>query len=316
MSIDRWAERAQDLALRGDFAGAAALFERAAADLLGARRLDDALSALLAAARLQMMLGNAQGPGDWRRDSGFARAAALLADAEVPARQRQRIAEVRHLQAELADYTGDVAARERAWTAARDLASGEARVFALRRLAEIARDTDRPADMIPLLDEALQISRDPEQQADTALFLSMAHHALGQLDRAEAAIERLPLTGAPSPLLARLHGQRGVLALARDRIDDALTHALAARSTAVALADAQNYLAASLLLVMIYQHGGRELDAYDTLIRARTSLTDLLGGQAAGLVQPALDAFEARHGEAGMATLHAQWVAMRQAKGA
>ena len=56
----------------------------------------------------------------------------------------------------------------------------------------------------------------------------------------------------------------------------------------------------------------RLVDAYDALLRARASLTDLLGEQAAGLVQPALDVFEERLGPAAFDAVHAEWAERRR----
>lgn len=59
------------------------------------------------------------------------------------------------------------------------------------------------------------------------------------------------------------------------------------------------------------EQAGRHVAAYDTLIRARESLRDLLGDDGAGLIQPALSAFEQRHAD-DLDAIHAAWVEQRQ----
>ena len=113
-------------------------------------------------------------------------------------------------------------------------------------------------------------------------------------------------------LRARALGQRGVIALAAGDQDKALEHALAARELAVAATHVPTYLSATMLVFMIHDLADRPLEAYDTLMRARASLSDLHGDQGAGLVQPAIDSYAERLGQETAEELHQRWVAWRQ----
>ena len=58
----------------------------------------------------------------------------------------------------------------------------------------------------------------------------------------------------------------------------------------------------------------RFVDAYDTYIRARESLGQLLGDHAKGLVQPAIQLFEERLGKAKFDEVWQDWVTRARAR--
>lgn len=70
--------------------------------------------------------------------------------------------------------------------------------------------------------------------------------------------------------------------------------------------------ARDLVLRGAFDQAGDTLRAYDTLLRARASLQDLVGAEGAGLVQPAVDTFAEELGTEAFEALHERWVAWRR----
>lgn len=237
-------------------------------------------------------------------------------DLREPLATGPALADVRRLRAELTDATGDPAARRAAWAAWYAVVDGPLAISALRRLAAIAKETDDVAAMLPWLDEAIERARvDPrlrDAYLDALLERAAAH--LNQQAFARAAVDLRTIEGAltaePSVFRARWRGLSALLARGQGAPDAALSACLEARALAVACRDVPIYVSATLLLVALHQEADRPVDAYDTLIRARESLRDLLGEPGAGLIQPALSAFEAQLGD-GLDAVHAAWVAQR-----
>jgi len=86
-----------------------------------------------------------------------------------------------------------------------------------------------------------------------------------------------------------------------------------ARAGAVANRDAITYLATSSLIAGLHEDAGRRVDAYDTYMRTRASLEQLLGPQGRELAQPAITLFEERLGPAAFKDVWDAWVARRRA---
>jgi tetratricopeptide (TPR) repeat protein len=297
------AERAQALAVAGRWTEAAALFQQAADALEAQGRGAEAFEPLVTAARLQASAGDR------------ALATALLKRATRWAHSLARRSAVATALGEMADQSGEPGARTAAWTAATNVGDDALTVMARFRLSQVAKAANDPAGMNEHLTAALAVAerRDaPAQLAEVLLERTVALIALGQHDSAGADLARAARV-TPSDergLQARIRGQRGVLAAAQDRVQDALDDALAARALAVEASDAGAYLAASQLAVLCYEATGQPVLAYDTVLRAKTSLGDLLGEGGQQLVEPALQAFMQRHA-ADLDAIHAEWVALR-----
>jgi len=286
----------------GDVATAAHTFERAG-DALTVDR--DAASALVSAARLRLNAGE------------VAAAEVLLDRAERRARAAGDVVEVLRVRAELADQRGDADVRRSAWEAVRDAGDARQRTFALTQLGSIAQAGGDAAAAARRFDEALASldgDADPLLVAELRLELAISLTAAGDHARAAAELDAIALPADDAGVAARIVGQRGVLALARGDTAGALAFAEQARAAAVGRDDVITYLGASSLIAMVHESEGRLVDAYDTYVRARESLVALLGEQARGLVQPAIDLVEQRLGPERFAEVWNAWVARRRAE--
>lgn len=298
---DRLMAEAQRRILAGDLAGAVGLLER----LARIRRAPaERVNALITAARLHLMLDAPE------------KAAALLDRAEPLASRAGLLADTLRVRAEWADKAADHATRRDAWRAWYAEVDGAHAISALRRLAAIAKEQDDSAAMLPLLDEAITraaASIDLNEACVDALLERVAVHLnLQAVDAAAADLGRVEalLSDEPTAFRARWMGLRALVAHARGDLDAAVRRCIEARALAVACRDVPSYLSATMVLVALHEQRAQLVDAYDTLIRARESLRDLLGEPGAGLVQPALSGFEQRLGDE-LAAVHAAWVARR-----
>lgn len=297
---DELIAEAQRLALAGDFAGAAPIFER-----LAELRTDpdERVQAFIAAARLRMMCQQPE------------QAAALLRTARSIAPASQQAGLLR-AEAECADAQGDPDARRAAWEAVLAVSEGAAAVSAARKRAVIEKAQDDGAAMLPWLQAAIDHAQgaDLQDARIDALLERAAVHLNGQAIEPAAAdlqaVEAL-LSDEPSSFQARHRGLSALLSHARGDMDEARRQTIEARALSVACRDVPSYLSATMMLMALDEQAGRHVAAYDTLIRARESLRDLLGDDGAGLIQPALSAFEERHAD-DLDAIHAAWVEQRQ----
>jgi hypothetical protein len=297
---DELIAEAQQRALAGDLQGAAPIFER-----LAQLRRDPAeqVQALISAARLRMMLDEP------------AYAATLLQQARTIAPPQQHAALLR-AEAECADAQGDLDARRAAWEAVLAVTQGADAVSAARKRAAIEKAQDKGEAMLPWLavaidhaqGEALQDARIDALLERAAVYLNLQKPALAQADLQTTAGL---LTDEPSSFRARHTGLGALVSHARGDLPGARLQAVEARALAVACRDVPSYLSATMMLMAIDEQAGDMVQAYDTLIRARESLRDLLGDDGASLVQPALSAFEARNAGQ-LDAIHAAWVEQRQ----
>jgi hypothetical protein len=297
------AQLAVQLAQQGDFAGAGDALGRAAHAYRARGLLADAARVWIAAARMATAAD--------RPD----RAARFLADADAPARATGQLAELLAARAELADQTADAPAREAAWRACVEAGDPELASKAWHRIGALARELLDAPLLHEAIEQALAIAvagDDRNAEADLRIELAVAvapgdpRRALAELDRVEAALD-----GASSELRSRLLGQRGVVALIEERLDDAAAFARESRALAVEANAVPSYLAATSLLVMIHERRNDHLAALDEILRARASLIDLLGEQGGALVDPALAMFEDRIGSERYRELVAAWRAAR-----
>ncbi len=290
----------------GDYRTAADRFERAGRILVGVRP-DDAVNALLSGAQLHLL------------DQEPSRAADLVARVRALAP-----GDVRGLRAhaEIVDVTGDATARADAWQAVADAGDTAQRSAALGRLGAQARaagDHARVAALTETLLAELPAEAPASDRAELLLDLATARTAAHEIDIAATALdqaEALVPPGDDDPLVilrARLTGQRGLVALARGDHATALHLGEQARAAAVAMRDVMTYLGAASLIAMVHEQAEHLVDAYDTYVRARESLADLLGPEARGLVEPAIQLFEERLGAARFAEVWDAWVAHRRA---
>ena len=302
---DRLLTQARDLVLRGAFDEAAPMYEEGGRRLLDAGNQVEAVAVLVAASRLRAMLGELD------------EAAQHLDQLDELARHIGKQGEVARARAEIADQRGDARARGQAWQAVLDSGDETQRLHALLRLTDVARAQEDPARVADLLAEALAHvpASETAAQADIHIERAVALCALGHHDQAGALLDAAePLAGDDQVLHARIAGQRGVIALAQDDVEQALVHGEVARSRAVAATDIPTYLAANMLIYMAYRQAGDTLRAYDTLLRTRVSLEELVGPDGAQLVQPALDAFAEQLGPQAFDAVHERWVTWRQAQ--
>ncbi|HEY4059929.1 MAG TPA: hypothetical protein VGM39_25110 [Kofleriaceae bacterium] len=290
----------------GDLANAAVKFERAA-ELLAPTRPEDAFHALESAARIALI----------RTDVATARM--LLERARPLARDRVRLL---RLEAEVADLGDDPAAREAAWTAVAIEGDVAERLTALLKLGNFARTQQRHASSAAYFTEALrELPPDAEPYARSEILLDLAQvrtannelaAALTALDDAEASVPAIN-EDKIAILRNRIAGQRAVVAYTSGDIDAALRAANTVRERAVEVDDVMTYVGASALIAMIYERRDQLVDAYDTYIRARESLAQLLGPDGRGFVAPAVQMFEARLGPDRFAVVWNEWVARRRA---
>jgi tetratricopeptide (TPR) repeat protein len=296
--------RAASAAQAGDLPAAALAFDEAA-EALAATSPADAVLALESLCRIRLIEGALPA----------AQAALARIDALGPPTSRTR-----RLAAEVADAAGDPVARRTAWRAFADLASTAAdRSEAHAHLALIAREANDLTTSVAEIDAALEAhgaSADPLvvsalllERAISAGALQWFEVAVADLDRAEAGLSDLADDGG---LRARILGHRGVVAMASGEPAAALAYAEASRDAAVAASDVTTYLAAASLIALVHEHAGRLVDAYDTLMRAKASIGDLLGRDAQGLISPAIGEFEARLGPSRFKEVWDAWVASRR----
>jgi tetratricopeptide (TPR) repeat protein len=313
MTAQQLLARAIEATHAGDYHRAAEHFERAAA-LTGSP--DDTAAALESAARLRLLVHD------------VARAAALVERADAVSPGSPRILRVR---AELADGTGDAEARAAAWQAVAERGLTEHRVHALAQLGYLARArgdhaatarwfaaaldraVDRAVDRAGTRPEVAGAD-DPLLVGELRLELAIAHTAAGKHDAAAAQLDALDasLPVDDDGLRSRVLGQRGVLAMARGDHAGALAYAERARDAAVARSDATTYLAAATLIANLHEVDGRLVDAYDTYLRTRESLADLLGEPGRAMVAPAIELFKQRLGKPRFDEVWAAWVARRR----
>lgn len=298
MTAERLLAQAIEATNAGDYRQAAESFERAAAL---AAAPDDAAAAFESAARLHIML----------RD--LDRAAALVERADATAPGSPRLLRVR---AELADGVGDVHARVAAWQAVAERGLAEHRVHALTQLGYLARELGDHAAAATRFAAAVDhggpvdpwLARELGLEIVIALTEAGDHHgATARLDALEAGLPR-----DDRGLAGRVLGQRGVLAMARGDHARALDYAERARAAAVGRDDVMTYLAASTLIAGLHEAAGRLVEAYDTYVRARESLADLLGDQGRAMVAPAIQLFEERLGAPRFEEIWTAWVRRRR----
>jgi tetratricopeptide (TPR) repeat protein len=304
-SLDPLLASAVAAASAGDLPTAIARFAEAADQLTPTRPADAAL-ALESLVRLHLIQG----------DAAAARAALSRIVALAPDSPR-----LPRLRAELVDVTGEPADRRAAW---RDVAEqAEApreRSHAHGQIAMIARATGDLPGAIAALEAALATLDDdagPLARGELLLELSITYVTGHQFDAARAAADQAEAAATAAAvddgLRLRVTGQRGVIALAAGDATAALTYAEATRAGAVATRDVTTYLAAASLIAMIHEQAGRLVDAYDTYMRAKASLGELLGAEAQGLITPAIALFEERLGPARFREVWDGWVAARRA---
>jgi len=288
---------------RGDFRTAADRFERAGA-ILGPVRPDDAVNAYESAARLRLTLDDPR------------RAAANVARAMKVKPDSPRVAKI---NAEVTDRTGDLATRKAAWMAVVDAGDGDARRQANLQLATISRagnEHQLAESYFAAVLEELDAEADPTMRPELLIEIAIsrtAYHDYAKAEEALAAAEQLIAPEDPDGMHARIAGQRGLMAFSQEDFETALSLAGTARDGAVGRNDVMTYLAASSLIAAVYEQTERHVEAYDTYVRARESLGELLGEQAKGLVQPAITLFEERLGPDKFKQVWDAWVAMRRA---
>lgn len=265
---------------------------------------EEAARALIQAARIAVLVAPEQ-------------ADELLDLAEPTAIAQGLLADLWRARAEVASGRGVGA--DAAWQRAASAGEAPQRSSALLHLADLRRTANDPAGAAAALAEALALPslREPERAApliiDRAACLAASGDdaaALQELARAEALSARL---GHPPALHARLLGQQSAMALKDGQLPAALSLLLTARQRAVAASDVQVYLGVVVLLTGVYLALEQEVDAYDTMVRARVSLKDLLGPPGEALVQPAIAAFAERLGDR-FDVVRDQWIAARRAQ--
>jgi tetratricopeptide (TPR) repeat protein len=289
-------------ASRGDLAAAAKAFERAANEIPSEQTAEIA-KALESVVRLQTMTNEAK-----QAAASLERLAKIAPDDGV----------VLRLQAELADKTGDLPARRAAWQAVADEGSGSDRVFALTQLGQIAREVgDHERALTQFTSAARQVDRvgQPLLAAEIVFEVAVTLTAMNRPDEASSVLIELDavLPDEDGGMRARIEGHRGLISAGRGDLAAALVHGERARSLAVGTNNVMTYLAASTLIAGVHQQAGRLIDAYDTLVRARESLSDLLGPEGKELVSPAVQLFEQRLGPTEFQKVWEAWVAQRQA---
>jgi tetratricopeptide (TPR) repeat protein len=291
----------------GDYKTAAARFERAGKLLVGKSnkrspaRTRDAAAAFESAARCYLMLGDTE----------------QALDAVKKARKLQpQSARVARVNAEVADRIGYVPTRRRAWQEVLATGAADQQLFAHLKLANIAREIDEhalAAKHFASALAALQPSDEPTLRPELHLEIAIAHTSAGEFALAEAALAQADQHTNDPGMRARITGQRGALALARGDDQTALRLAESARAQAVERHDVMTYLGAAQLIATIHERANRLIDAYDTYIRTRESLADLLGDAGRELAQPAITLFEERLGPEKFREVWDAWVARRRA---
>ncbi|MGE0870543.1 MAG: hypothetical protein AB7P03_18405 [Kofleriaceae bacterium] len=286
---------------RGDFDAAADAFERAANDLPPDQKASIA-SALESVIKLRIAANQAA-----QAALSLERLKGISADPTVELR----------LRAELADKEADLHGRRMAWQAVLDRGARTDRALALTQLAHIARlenDHEDAATQFAAAAKAVDRDHEPLREAELRLEAAIALTTLNNVAQAEPILDELDasLPVDDGGLRARIQSQRGLIAVARDDLAGALSHAERARDLAVGPDNVMTYLAASTLIAGVHQAAGRLVDAYDALASARESLGDLLGPAGRDLVAPAIQLFEQRLGATAFQEVWERWVARRQ----
>jgi tetratricopeptide (TPR) repeat protein len=286
----------------GDHTAAAERFERAAS-ILAAVRPTDAARALESAARLWLIVDN----------SARAARAAERANELEPGSAR-----VLRVIAEVVDRIGDVPTRRDAWQAVADADDPALRRLARLQLATLSRAVADHASAAAHFEAALADLGDADPASRAELYLEIAISKTAAADLAGAttalaAAEAL-IGDADDAMRGRITGQRGLIALAKGDPETALLHGETARAHAVKRNDVMTYLAAASLIAMIYEQTDRLVEAYDTYVRTRESLGDLLGDNGRALGAPAIQVFEERLGPVKFKQVWDAWVAQRRQK--
>ena len=304
MSGEDPAKRAFDLLASGRIREAAPAAEQAGRRLLAERKPLEATAALTTAARLFAQLGKIK------------HAATVLALAEAPAAEVGRTADVLRARAELASRAGDRAGAAAALRRAATADTPERRAGDLFRLAQLAVATGDLRGAAELLAQAASAeveAGDLDVAAHDHVERAICLHVAGDQVAAAAALADAERTApANHSVRARSLGQQAVMALAGDRLEEAERLALASRDAAVKAANPIVYLQAASLVAGACLRGGREVEAYDAVTRARASLKDLLGDEGEELARPFYDAVCAALGDR-REEVRDRWIAMRQA---
>lgn len=307
--------QAIDAVNKGDLDTAADRFERAGATL-GTINPRDAVSAYESAARLRLMQDDPR-----RAAESVARATKL----------EPTSARVARLHAEVVDHGGDLAARRTAWEAVVVAGDLSERQYAQLQLAAIERAAGQHGPAASYFEAALADLADdapPGMRGELWLEIAIARTATQDRAGATAALAAAEATLSTSRgrtaaeaeaddedqgLAGRILGQRGVLALDAGDLDGALRFGELARSSAVARNDVMTYLGASSLIAMVHEKADRLVAAYDTYIRARESLAQLVGEDGRAMIAPAVQLFEERLGPDKFKEVWDAWVAERRA---
>jgi hypothetical protein len=245
-----------------------------------------------------------------------AQAEDLLALAEPAAVAAGEVSQVYRARAEIADAREDPAARQAAWQRAVARGDDEVREAGLLRLGELSLTAGEPLQAAEHYRRALDLAtRRGDRHARIAILNERAR-CLAEGGQVAAATSDLAAADAllgpdEGSLRSRLLCQRAVLALGRNDFDAALGLATVAREAAVSVSDVLCYLPAVALISAIHAQAGREVDAWDALVRARVSLKDLLGPPGEALVRPAIAASAQRLG-AGFERVRDAWIARRR----
>jgi len=302
--------RAHELIPRGEWEGASAALEQAAALHEAAGRAYDRARCLQLAATL-------------RRSAGDAVNARLLADrAATAAPQDQQLAiSIAAEQAETAfaesRYRDAVSAWSRAIGQAREAglkADGLSAMLRRRAAARVSAGEVEPA--LRDYDEAfrlLESSRGREtagfvrtEQADLLFQYGHADHAALVLDAIDA--------GSGPHLLAEMSVMRARLARAAGRIDDAIECASRAREAALEAIAPVSYFAASVELAEGYAARLDRTNSYGALATAWATLSDVLGeGVARSWVEPVLICYQIQWGEQAFLEAKRNYEARRRA---
>ena len=304
MSGEDPAKRAFDLLASGRIQEAAPAAEQAGRLLLAERKPLEATAALTTAARLFAHLGKHK------------HAATVLALAEAPAAEVGRTVDVLRARAELASRAGDTAGAAAALRRAAATSGPTERAGDLVRLAQLAvakGDVRGAADLLAQAAAAELAAGDPDVAAHDHIERAICLYMAGDREAATASLAEAERTAPDNKSVrARSLGQQAVMALAEDRIADAERLALASRDAAVKATNPIVYLQAASLVAGACLRGGREVEAYDAVTRARASLKDLLGPEGEELARPFYDAFCAALGDR-REEVRDRWIAMRQA---
>jgi tetratricopeptide (TPR) repeat protein len=245
----------------------------------------------------------------------------LLALAERPAQEAGQLSALWRARAELAELARDEEGCRTAWLRLIDAADDEsAREWALYKMARLTAAKGELDRAVACYDELVkaaesQAGTDPRQLA-TVLMDRAACHAVARngssartdLDRAEGILQTDDHRSR-----ARLLGQRAALRLDEGQPGEAIALAVRARDEAVAAVDVETYLAAVLVISTGELRAGREIEAYDALVRARASLKDLLGDAAEELLKEPMGRFSTQLG-ARFEAVRDAWLARARAR--